>query len=116
MTEAQFIILMGTVVLSACVLGLLFVLLLPKAVEAALAGRWSHIVAMFDRALAHGGSLDTLSRSLREDSKVTQGMARDAVDVARQLKERVDGYDARLRRLEEHPLLRTMGGQSRPPL
>lgn len=80
------------------------------AIEGGLRLRWRSIEAMFDRALMHGGSLDTLSKALRENSDASaakaeqaHGLATDAVDAVRLLKIRVD-------RLEEHPILRRLGG------
>lgn len=80
------------------------------AVEGGLRLRWRSIEAMFDRALMHGGSLDTLSRALRENSEASSAkadqafaMAEDAVEAVKLLKRKVD-------RLEEHPILRRIGG------
>jgi hypothetical protein len=80
------------------------------AVEKAISVRWKSITSMFDRALMHGGSLDTLSRQLREDSAATKELASDAVEVAGAFKGRLDDHARRIAEIENHPFLRKLGG------
>lgn len=94
--------------------------LVPVSVEVSIRLRWREIRGMFDRALMHGGSLDTLTKALRGDSEATRKLADDAITAVRMLKERSEESDARLSArvtaLEEHPLLRPLGGPARPHL
>jgi len=94
---------------------LIIAVLVPLSVEVSIRLRWREIKAMFDRALMHGGSLDTLSRVLKEDSDEVKKLAGGAVEAVRKLKERHEEWreesHARLRALEEHPLLRPLGGR-----
>ena len=106
MTETQFIILIATVV----VLSVLGILILLVAMERAIRLRWASIEAMFDRALAHGGSLDTLSRAARADSAEAKRIAAGALEATRLLKDALDDSEVRIRALEEHPVLRRFGG------
>jgi hypothetical protein len=82
----------------------------PISVELALRVRWGSIKLMFDRALMHGGSLDTLSRQLKEDSETTKATAEKAVEISRAFKGRLDDHEQRLATIEEHPLMRRLGG------
>jgi hypothetical protein len=83
---------------------------LVVAVEVGLRLRWRSIEAMFDRALMHGGSLDTLSKALKAAAEESGSRASSAIEAVRLLKAEVDESKVRLRRLEEHPILRPLGG------
>jgi hypothetical protein len=106
MTGPQFAILIAVVV----VIGLLAVVAIPWSVERAVSFRWKEILAMFDRALAHGGSLDTLSKDIRENSEVSKTMAQEANTRAESAVQSVALLHVRVRNLEEHPFLRPLGG------
>jgi hypothetical protein len=87
--------------------------IIPWCVQRAMLIRWKEIVAMFDRALAHGGSLDTLSRTLKEDSKRAVEMSRAAGEAVVIVKRELELHDARIKALEEHPVIRRVGGNIR---
>jgi F0F1-type ATP synthase membrane subunit b/b' len=120
MNPAQFWVLIGTVVvvgvLVALGIGLLIAVLVPRAVERSVKERWQNIEDMLARALSHGGSLDTFNRQSRAEASAARETAAGAVKAVELLKDRVDHHDRRLRALEEHPLLRPLGGPARPPL
>jgi hypothetical protein len=82
----------------------------PISVEVAIRVRWRHIQAMFDRALMHGGSLDTLTRRMQERVDEAKAIALASAEATGMLKTRMDSHEGRLRELEEHPVIRRMGG------
>jgi hypothetical protein len=82
----------------------------PWAVDRSVAKRWTEIIAMMDRALMHGGSLDTLSRRLKRDSDDTRTLAAGALEISRTLKDRVEHHEKRLKDIEAHPIFRPLGG------
>ncbi len=90
----------------------IFLFVTVLAVEGGLRLRWRSIEAMFDRALMHGGSLDTLSRALRENSEAALVIAEEAKAKADVAVEAVTKLHHRVRALEEHPFIRPMGGQN----
>lgn len=89
---------------------MLLALMVPLSVEASIRLRWKEIRGMFDRALMHGGSLDTLTKALRAAAEESGTRSAQAVESVRLLKQRVDEIAARMKMLEEHPVLRKLGG------
>lgn len=87
--------------------------LVPVSVEVSIRVRWREIRAMFDRALMHGGSLDTLSRALREAGEESKSKAGEALELASTAVEAVRLLKGRVDDLEDHPLLRPPGGRLR---
>lgn len=87
--------------------------LVPVSVEVSIRVRWREIRAMFDRALMHGGSLDTLSDALRKASEASQSTAAEARDLAEGAIKAVELLKRRVDSIEDHPLLRRPGGNGR---
>ena len=85
------------------------VALVPISVEISIRLRWKEIRGMFDRALMHGGSLDSLARAIHADSDEAKTLAQGAVEAVTLLKKSVDESQTRLDLLENHPLLRRFG-------
>ena len=92
------------------ILLLAIIIIVPISVEVAIRFRWRHIQAMFDRALMHGGSLDTLTWRMQERVDEAKAIALAIAEATGMLKERMDKHDDRLAYLEEHPIIRRMGG------
>jgi hypothetical protein len=92
------------------ILLLAIIVTVPVSVEIAIRLRWRHIQAMFDRALMHGGSLDTLTRRMEQKVDEAKGIALASAEASGLLKDRMDKHEGRLRELEEHPVIRRMGG------
>jgi hypothetical protein len=92
------------------ILLLAIIITVPVSVEIGLRLRWRHIQAMFDRALMHGGSLDTLTRRMQERVDEAKAIALASAEATGMLKDRMDKHDDRLAYLEEHPVIRRMGG------
>lgn len=87
--------------------------LVPVSVEVSIRVRWREIRGMFDRALMHGGSLDTLSDALRKASEASQSTSAEARALAEGAVQAVALLKARVDKLEDHPLLRRPGGNGR---
>ena len=106
MSETQFLILV--VLITAGLF--LFVAAVPWSVERAINIRWKEILTMFDRALMHGGSLDTLADAIRKSAEESQHLASEAKAKADVAIEAVSLLHGRVRALEDHPFLRPVGG------
>jgi len=102
----QFTLLLGVVVLGI----VLVIAAIPWSVERAVGIRWKEIVAMFDRALMHGGSLDTLSEAIRESSAESRVIAEEARAAAGRAVDGVSLLHKRVRALEEHTFMRPPRG------
>lgn len=92
----------------------LLMVMIPVSVEVAIRLRWREIRGMFDRALMHGGSIDTLRRAIQDDAEGAKEASAAAVEAVRLLKVKVDDHSLRLESLENHPILRRVGGAVRP--
>lgn len=86
------------------------IITLVASVEFALWRRTKHINDLFERALAHGGSLDTFVRSANTKAVEANTIALAAVEATRMLKERVDHHERSIAELQNHPILRPPGG------
>lgn len=82
----------------------------PWSVERAVGRRWGEIKMMFDRALFHGDSLDTLKDQLRRDSEATKADASEALRRAQGAADAVALLHREVKALQEHPILRRPGG------
>jgi len=101
-TSLQFLTVIGFVVVGVAII--------PWSVERAVDKRWKEIREMFDRALMHGGSLDTLGKALKATSEESRVKADGAVKAVDLLHELVKRQESRLAALEDHPVLRKVGG------
>jgi hypothetical protein len=62
-----------------------------------------------EAALAHGGSIDTLARDVRGRVESANELSRKAGEVVARVKDMVEDHDQRLRKLEEHPVIKQLG-------
>ena len=92
------------------VLLLVAIAAIPWSVEHAVSKRWGEIKMMFDRALFHGDSLDTLKDQMRRDSEATKASAGEALRQAQGAVEAVALLHRDVKALQEHPILRRPGG------
>jgi hypothetical protein len=65
---------------------------------------------MFDRALMHGDSLDTLKARMKAESEESKAKAAEALRQAAGALEVASLAHEEVKRLKEHPLLRRIGG------
>lgn len=102
MTGFQFLVLAGMMAIAIAAI--------PWSVNRAVEKRWDEIRLMFDRALMHGGSLDTLGKALKATSEASRIKAEEAINLSNGALEGLQLLHERVKRLEEHPLLRPLGG------
>jgi hypothetical protein len=102
MTALQFSIIVLLILVGIAVI--------PWSVERAVDKRWGEIRSMFDRALMHGDSLDTLKARMKADSEESKAKAAEALRLAKGAVDAVDILHREMKRIKEHPLIRPLGG------
>jgi hypothetical protein len=102
MNVAQFVVVVGLILVGIAVI--------PWSVERAVNKRWNEIREMFDRALMHGGSLDTLGKALKATSEESRAKADQALTAVEKQTHAMALLHQRVKTLEEHPVLRKLGG------
>ena len=108
-TDLQFGILLAVLIIASVAM----VATIPWAVERAVAVRLKGLQEMFDRALMHGGSIDTLARSVKAASETAISAATEAQAKVGAALDAISLLHIRVRALEDHPFLRPPGGQPR---
>ena len=80
------------------------------AVERGLNVRWKSIKLDFDRLFMVSQGLDTLRETLIKEASQSKTEVGRAIEVVRVLKDKFDDHEDRLKDIENHPLLRPIGG------
>ena len=80
------------------------------SVERGLNVRWKSIKLDFDRLFMVSQGLDTLRETLIKEASQSKTEVGKAIEVVRVLKDKFDDHEDRLKDIENHPLLRPIGG------